>query len=399
MKTVLYLDQKSIDFEPYGSIEQLLGFKVAGKTVIQHLVDQLASGGAVGPVLVTTKQDIVEEAEKIVSAALKDIHAFTTDYIPVTSLYSLIQDVDMVMVLDGLVFPSKQDVESLLDRGMEKQMPAKLAAGRDKPVSTGLYLLGRNPSPATIDFTGTEPGDKLSKTIETHMSAQGLSTIKVAVTSPVQHLEHSWQLLNLQEKLMKGFSSSENKISGKIEPGAKLKGTGIVVKKGATIRSGSYIIGPAIIDENAVIGPNCFIRPCTFIDKNVVIGNAVEIKNSILLEGTHVGHLSYVGDSIIGKDCNFGAGTKIANLNFNDTPVKVTSSSSGEKISTSRRKLGVLMGHGVKTGINSSLMPGIKIGNNSVIGAGFLLQSDLESEHVVYLDENQKPMKKKRKSA
>lgn len=62
------------------------------------------------------------------------------------------------------------------------------------------------------------------------------------------------------------------------------------------------------------IGPNCYIRPHTSIGKNVRIGNACEIKNSVIMDKTHIGHLSYVGNSVIGEDCNLGAGTTVRQL-------------------------------------------------------------------------------------
>ncbi|MFW9990505.1 MAG: hypothetical protein ACFFD4_00455 [Candidatus Odinarchaeota archaeon] len=397
MKTVLYLDQENIDLTPFGTMEDLLGFKVAGKPVIQHFAELLATSGIKDSLLVTIKQDIAGEEEKYLDSILKSVKSLSVDIVPVTSLYALIQDIERVLLFDGLVFPSKQDLKSLLDSGKE-QLPVKLSSTDGQSAVPRVFLLDKEPSPATIDFSGIESGKAIYETITEHLSVQGVSFLDFKAREPVLLVEKTWQLLDLQEILMKTMTLAENSIEGNIEPGAYLKGGGIVIKEGATIRSGSYIIGPTIIEKNAVTGPNCYIRPYTFIDRNVVIGNAVEIKNSIILEGTHVGHLSYVGDSIIGKECNFGAGTKIANLKFSSKTVKASSKNSEEKISTGRRKLGVMMGHGVKTGINSSLMPGIKLGQNSVIGAGFLLQEDIESEHQIYLDENQKPIEKKRKT-
>jgi len=395
LKTVLYLDKETTDYEPHGSIEKVLGFKVAGKPVIQHLIDLLVDSGVDGSVLVTTNSEMNAESEKIIDSTFKDIKHLPVDFVPITSLYALIQDVEQVLVIDGLVYPTKDDLHSLLERGKQQQLPAVLSSDGRK--NEQLFLLGNEPNPATIDFSGVESGTKLSKVIIDHLGAQSISPVKVASTSPVLIVEHSWQLLDLQEMLMKNQSDNDNIIEGEVEPGATLKGKGIVIRSGATIRSGSYIIGPVIIGEGAVIGPNCYIRPSTFIDKKVVIGNAVEVKNSIISEGTHVGHLSYVGDSIIGEKCNFGAGTKVANLKFDNKAVSVTSKSDGTKKVTTRRKLGILMGNKVKTGINASLMPGIKIGEGSVIGAGFLLQTDLENDHAIYLNENYKVIKKKRK--
>jgi bifunctional UDP-N-acetylglucosamine pyrophosphorylase/glucosamine-1-phosphate N-acetyltransferase len=92
---------------------------------------------------------------------------------------------------------------------------------------------------------------------------------------------------------------------------------------------------------------------------------------------TKVPHLSYVGDSIVGEECNIGAGTITANLRFDDKIVKITIK--GRAVDSKRKKLGVIMGDRVKTGIHTSIMPGVRIGSGSVIGAGALVTSDVGS--------------------
>ncbi|HWQ50033.1 MAG TPA: bifunctional sugar-1-phosphate nucleotidylyltransferase/acetyltransferase [Methanosarcina sp.] len=164
---------------------------------------------------------------------------------------------------------------------------------------------------------------------------------------------YPWDLLKANEHLLKGLKGS---CTGTVEPNATIKGD-VVIGKGTLIRNGSYIEGPVIIGENCDIGPNCFIRPSTAIGNHVRIGNAVEIKNTIIMEDTHVGHLSYVGDSIIGHRCNFGAGTKVANLRHDGKNIKVMVKS--RILDSGRRKLGVIMGDDVHTGINTSINIGV----------------------------------------
>ena len=157
----------------------------------------------------------------------------------------------------------------------------------------------------------------------------------------------------------------------------------VTVEEGARIRSGVYIEGPAFIGKGSDVGPNCFIRPHTSIGRNVRIGNACEVKNSIIMDKTHIGHLSYVGDSIIGENCNLGAGTTIANYRFDGETVKMAVKDS--ILDTGRRKLGVVLGDDVKTGINASLMPGVKVGNNSWIGPGITVHQDVPPNTIVLL--------------
>lgn len=191
-----------------------------------------------------------------------------------------------------------------------------------------------------------------------------------------------WDLLEANRWALERM---DHKVVGFVEDGAHLIGP-VTVAKSARVRSGAYIEGPALIDEESDVGPNCYIRPCTSIGKKVRVGNACEVKNSILMRGTHVGHLSYVGDSILGENCNLGAGTVTANYRFDAGPVKMMVK--GELVDSERKKLGVVMGDNVKTGINALLMPGVKVGNNSWVGPNVVVDRDLPANSVVLLKQN-----------
>jgi UDP-N-acetylglucosamine diphosphorylase / glucose-1-phosphate thymidylyltransferase / UDP-N-acetylgalactosamine diphosphorylase / glucosamine-1-phosphate N-acetyltransferase / galactosamine-1-phosphate N-acetyltransferase len=164
-----------------------------------------------------------------------------------------------------------------------------------------------------------------------------------------------WDILEANERLL---SKIQPEVNGKIEPGATIKGA-VSMGKGTIIKAGSYIEGPVFIGANCEIGPNCYIRPFSCLGNKVRIGNAVEIKNSAIMDGAKIGHLSYVGDSIIGENCNFGAGTITANLRHDNA--NIWSFVKGQRVDSGRRKLGVIMGDNVKTGINTSIYPGTVI--------------------------------------
>jgi UDP-N-acetylglucosamine diphosphorylase/glucosamine-1-phosphate N-acetyltransferase len=177
-----------------------------------------------------------------------------------------------------------------------------------------------------------------------------------------------WDLLDANEYFL---SCLKPEVKGEIEPFASLKGN-ISIGEGTIIRNGAYIEGPVIVGENCDIGPNCYIRPGTSIGNNVRIGNAVEIKNSIIMKGTHIGHLSYVGDSIIGERCNFGAGTKVANLRNDGRTIRMRLK--GKLTDSGRRKLGTVMGDDVHTGINSMINVGAVVENGVKILPGELVK-------------------------
>jgi bifunctional UDP-N-acetylglucosamine pyrophosphorylase/glucosamine-1-phosphate N-acetyltransferase len=181
-----------------------------------------------------------------------------------------------------------------------------------------------------------------------------------------------WDLLRANELLLKG---QKPEIRGEVEPMATIKGP-VSVGEGTVVRNGSYIVGPVSIGRGCEIGPNCYIRASTTIGDSCKIGAGVEVKNSIVMNRTHVPHLNYVGDSIIGENCNLGAGTKIANLRLDERPVRA--SLRGERVDTGQRKLGVIMGDNVKTGINCSIDVGTVIGENSFIGPGAAVRGFVE---------------------
>ena len=187
-----------------------------------------------------------------------------------------------------------------------------------------------------------------------------------------------WDLLNLNEYILKNHLRHE--IRGTVEEGATVIPP-VEICEGTVVKSGAYIVGPVKIGKNCKIGPNCFIRPYTSIGNNCHIGNAVEIKNSIIMDHSNAPHLNYVGDSIIGEHTNLGAGTITANLRHDNKTVKVEVK--GKLEDSGRRKLGAIIGHDVKVGINVTIYPGRKIGSNSFVGPGVIVDKNVPSNSLV----------------
>jgi bifunctional UDP-N-acetylglucosamine pyrophosphorylase/glucosamine-1-phosphate N-acetyltransferase len=102
------------------------------------------------------------------------------------------------------------------------------------------------------------------------------------------------------------------------------------------------------------------------------------VKNSIVFDNSNIPHQNYVGDSIIGQNCNLGAGTKIANLRLDKKYISTVLN--GRKFDTKRRKLGTIMGDNVQTGINAMLNVGSMIGTNVFIGPGAVASGEIQSK-------------------
>jgi len=188
---------------------------------------------------------------------------------------------------------------------------------------------------------------------------------------------YSWDLFTVNSEMM---ARSTFDIFGIIENNVTVNGK-VAVGKGTVIKSGSYIEGPVIIGKDCKIGPNCYIRSDTTIGDHSHIGNACEIKNSIIFDHTNIPHHNYVGDSIIGSNCNLGSGTKVANLRLDKKLIRT--SLNGHKIDTGLKKLGVIMGDDVQTGINAMINVGTVIGNNVFIGPGALAKGEIQPGAII----------------
>jgi len=148
---------------------------------------------------------------------------------------------------------------------------------------------------------------------------------------------------------------------------------------GFAVDENTEIWDSAVIRKPAVIGTDCEIKNCVIehsvIGDDCVVGEFSSVKRSVMMPSAHVPHFNYVPDSVIAEGCNLGAGTKIANLRFDDRNVKM--SIKGERIDSGRRKLGAIVGYNVKTGINVSLYPGVKISSGKWIEAETLVRQDI----------------------
>jgi len=157
------------------------------------------------------------------------------------------------------------------------------------------------------------------------------------------------------------FFSKDTKIGKKvtIEPYVVI-GSKVRIGDNVIIKSFSYL-ETCTIENKVEIGPYARIRPNTILKSGSKVGNFVEIKKSTLGNKSKINHLSYVGDAIIGKSVNIGAGTITCNydgVNKNKTKIK-------DK---------------VFIGSNSSLVAPITINKDSIVGAGSVITKNVKTK-------------------
>ena len=153
-----------------------------------------------------------------------------------------------------------------------------------------------------------------------------------------------------------------------ILPGAFMANDKIILGAGTIVEPGVFIKGPAIIGKGSEIRQGAYIRGDCLVGNGCIVGHTTELKGSIMLDGAKAAHFAYVGDSILGKGVNLGAGTKLANLKV--IPGSISVSADSQRYDTGRRKLGAILGDHTETGCNSVTSPGTLMGPSSIVYAG-----------------------------
>jgi UDP-N-acetylglucosamine diphosphorylase/glucosamine-1-phosphate N-acetyltransferase len=419
MKAVVLAAGEGVRLQPITATRPKHMIKVGGKPILKYSLDALKASGVTEVVIVThymgdAIRQFFGDGERM---GLEISYVEQAEMLGTGNAVSVVEpyvDGDFVLVYGDLLFAPEAVAHVVQLFEAEKPGAVMAAVPVERPESYGIVEIAagnavkrvvEKPSsgeaPSNLANAGlyvfsNEIFDKLRQTKASVRGEWELTdavsllvkddrTVLVAEISKGDWLDigRPWDLLEANGWALKRM---QHKVYGTVENGAHLIGP-VTVAETARIRSGAYIEGPVFIDDGSDIGPNCFVRSCTSIGKNVRVGNACEIKNCIIMDGTHVGHLSYVGDSILCEGCNLAAGTITANLRLDDGNVKMLVK--GEIVDTGRRKLGAILGDNVKTGINALLMPGVKVGANSWVGANFTVHRDLPASTVALLKQDE----------
>jgi bifunctional UDP-N-acetylglucosamine pyrophosphorylase/glucosamine-1-phosphate N-acetyltransferase len=149
-----------------------------------------------------------------------------------------------------------------------------------------------------------------------------------------------------------------------IASGAVIEGTAIIkdstIGEKAIIKLGSHVES-SVIGKESSVGPFAHVRPGSNVGEHCRIGNFVETKNTTLHDGAKASHLTYLGDCVVGKDTNIGAGT-------------ITCNYDGYK------KAQTTIGAGVFIGSNSALVAPVTIGDGALIAAGSVITRDVPAD-------------------
>jgi bifunctional UDP-N-acetylglucosamine pyrophosphorylase/glucosamine-1-phosphate N-acetyltransferase len=205
----------------------------------------------------------------------------------------------------------------------------------------------------------------------------------------------AWYAIKYPWNVLDGVRYFLDRTEGYISPTAQISSHAIidgkvVIADNARVMENAVIRGPVYIGPRSVIGNSTLVRAYSHIGADCVVGFATEIKGSYIGDGCGF-HMNYIGDSVVGEHCNFGAGTITANWRFDEKTISVRVNEN--LVNTGIDKFGAIIGDNCRTGINVSIMPGIKIGPNSIIGPSVYLTKDVESNTMMGARSSARPMK------
>jgi NDP-sugar pyrophosphorylase family protein len=151
-------------------------------------------------------------------------------------------------------------------------------------------------------------------------------------------------------------------------PGSPPVEHGLYIHSGATVEPGAVIKPPALIGDGCFVAAHAYLRGGVALGSGVSIGPGCEVKASLVLSGSALAHLNFVGDSIIGAGVNIEAGAVISNHwnERDDEPITVVHE--GRHIATGAVKFGALVGDFCRIGANAVLSPGTLLSPRTVVG-------------------------------
>ncbi len=368
--------------------------KVGGKPIIDYNISNIRDHVEEIIIVAGYKKEIIEErygSDEKIKIVVQDPPLGTAD--AALKAEKFIDDTAVIMNGDDIY---GKDVSKLknYDRaflvaesetpekfGVFEKKGKKIVGIKEKPdnppsnlVNVGCFKVCKNFFNHLKKVEKSERGEyEITDAMQEYLEKEDIGFVKTDTWYPCSY---PWQLLEANEKIL---GSIHRKIDGEVSESAVINGE-VIVEKGAVIKENTVIEGPAIIKKGCRIGPMAHIRPFTVIEEDVKISKS-EVKNSVVCEGTALPHFNYVGDSYIGKNVNFGAGSITANLRNDGENVKVKVK--GELLETGRKKIGAFVGSDTKIGVNCTLNPGVKVGADVITDSNIRINKDVGNGEVL----------------
>ncbi|MBI4267079.1 MAG: NTP transferase domain-containing protein [Chloroflexi bacterium] len=362
---------------------------IAGKPILQYVVESLAQNGIRNIVLVAGYRkeqvfdymgsgeqfgvtiDYVTQKEQLGTAhALAQAKTRSDDEFLVLSGDKLIEaetiarfllEEPPAVLVKRVANPTRYGVVTV-EGGKVKTIVEKPKEARSNLVNLGVYVFSKE----IFNFIESELNitDALN-----NMIARGHPINALETEGTWLDVAYPWDILALNNAVLRRIQPS---VGGIIEAGVSLKGR-VSVGKGTVIKANSYIVGPVVIGEGCELGPNVCILPATSIGDNVTISPFTEVRNSAIGSDVNIGSGSTIHDGVIDKGCvikgHFTAGSGQADIRVNEEYHRVN--------------VGAMLGEGCRLDTNVVAQPGVIVGNYGQVQTLKLISGRLPDKSLV----------------
>lgn len=400
MKTLLLVAGRSTRFWPLVA-KQL--FPICGQPILCHIVERLKKAGCDDVIFIGGKHNMED-----VRALYPDHQIIEQENLELSMRGALLSALPSVGSDDILVISSNDVIDSsayhtVVEAGKQTGRSGALLAQTVKNYFPGGYLSVKDDRITGIvekPGAGHEPSNLVNIVCHYHNDASVLldaltkiddkkdkgdgyeqaldllfknhSYAPVPYEGSWQAVKYPWHLLNVLPVLLSNVTKQSIDPSASIHPSAVIDGN-VVIGEGVRVLPHATIVGPCVIGAHSIIGNNALVRGSS-VGEHCVVGYNTEIKSSIL--HSHVWtHSTYIGDSVIGTNVSFGAGSVTGNLRLDEG--EILSMIADQKTGTGLTKFGTIIGDDCRIGIHTSINPGVKIGAGSFISSGCLIEEDL----------------------
>ena len=184
---------------------------------------------------------------------------------------------------------------------------------------------------------------------------------------------HPWEILKANKIIMDSWQTSSIAQTAVLESNVTMQGT-VVIEDDVVVKAGAVLEGPCCIGKGSYIGNNSLIRSYTSLGQNCSVGYGVEMKNCVVLDNSHIGRLSFIGDSVLGEKVDVGAGCMTVNRSIDWKPISVKNGS--KKVDSGRVKLGAFIGDEVVVGAGNTIQPGTVVLPGKILPAFYSVKNN-----------------------
>lgn len=415
MKVILLAAGRSKRVKP---IEDKNFLRFCGKYLIQHQIEELHAAGFDDMVLIGGKHNLERLSHfceefvkhrkglKLEVVEQKDLDAGMAG--AVLSIKPLIKKNEPILIVSTNDVVEAEAYRLIHDASQNDYFESCIIGKRVKEYFPGGYLevdsQWQIKSIIEKPWKGKEPSDLVNLVLHLHknpdilfhyleeaktkrddryevaldaMMKSGIRMQAIPYEGYWQPIKYPWHVFEVAKHFL-ALTPAHVAASAQIDERANIVGD-VVIEEDVKVFAGATIVGPAYIGRGSVVATNALVRE-SVLGERCVVGYNTEVARSFLGDDVWT-HSNYIGDSLIGDNVSFGAGCITGNLRFDEENIQVTIGE--EKMDSGMNKLGLIAGNNIRVGVNTSFMPGVKVGSNTLVGAGIAIEKDIPEDKYV----------------